>query len=289
MCTGLLKRCLINRGDRILFKQLKQYLYKKYPEFSAASSSYGMAREMRKSGFKETPFGFRLSGPTAMQEGTFEPDETRCVQKFLHEKTDVFVDVGANVGYFTCMARSMNKYTIAVEPLLQNLNYLYANLEINGWKDVEVFPVGLSDHSGMAVLYGPGTAASLIQDWAGISTKKCVIPLSTLDTIVGSRFRGRQMLIKIDVEGTELDVLKGATETIASQPSPVWLVENGVAGFHPAGYNPCFRQVFDFFWSHGYQAMTMGGKSRTVTDADVDSWITDKKTDAGSNFLFEKR
>lgn len=272
-----------------MFKRLKHYLYQKYPEVSAASDSYGLARGMRKSGFKETPFGFKLCGPAAMQEGTFEPDETRCLQKYLREKTDVFVDIGANVGYFTCMARSLNKYTVAVEPLLQNLGYLYANLEVNGWNDVEVFPVGLADHPGMAVLYGPGTAASLIRDWAGISTKKRIIPLSTLDAIIGSRFRGRQMFIKIDVEGTELDVLKGARETMASQPSPVWLVENAVGGFHPAGYNPFFRQLFDFFWAHDYRAMTVGSEGRTVTAAEVDSWVADKKADAGSNFLFEKR
>jgi FkbM family methyltransferase len=271
-----------------LFKRFRQYLYAQYPEFSAASDAYGMAREMRKSGFKSTPFGFKLSGPAAMQEGTFEPDETRCALNYLKEKAEVFVDIGANVGYFTCIARSMDRHVIAVEPLLQNLRYLYANLEINGWKDVEVFPVGLSDHAGMAVLYGPGTAASLIQDWAGISTKKCVIPLSTLDTIIGSRFQGKQMFIKIDVEGTEFDVLNGAKETFASQPSPVWLVENGVAGFHPSGYNPFFRKVFDFFWAQGYRAKTLERESMIVTPADVDSWIVNKKGDAGSNFFFER-
>ena len=267
--------------------RLKKLLYQRYPEFSVASNFYGMAREFRKSGFMETPYGFKISGPEAMQRGLFEPEETRCIQQYLNEKVDVFIDVGANVGYFTCIARSMNKYTVAVEPLFQNLFFLYANLDVNQWTDVEIFPLGLSDHPGVATIYGPGTAASLIKDWAGVSTKKCTIPLSTLDIIIGSRFRNKQLLIKIDVEGTEYDVLMGAEETISSQPKPIWLVENCVVGHHPAGYNPNFMQVFDFFWKHGYQAKTLDRISKIVSPVDVELWMRNKNTEADSNFLFE--
>jgi FkbM family methyltransferase len=243
---------------------------------------------MRKSGFKETPYGFKLSGPAVMQNGSFEPEETSLVRQYLREKADVFIDVGANIGYFACIARSMNKHTIAIEPLLQNLYFLYANLDINQWQDVEVFPLGLSTHPGLAILYGPGTAASLIQNWAGISTKKCMIPLSTLDILIGGRFQKKQLLIKIDVEGTEYDVLRGAEETLSSSPNPIWLVENCVIGNHPAGYNPFFTKVFEFFWSRGYQAKSLGRDSKIVSPADVESWVIDKNSDIGINFLFEK-
>lgn len=100
-----------------------------------------------------TPYGFRLMGNRAMQTGAFEQEETALIEKMLVD-VDVFVDVGANIGFYTCLARSKGAYTIAVEPLTQNMDYLYANLYANDWNDVEVYPVGLARKPGLANLYG---------------------------------------------------------------------------------------------------------------------------------------
>ena len=95
-------------------------------------------------------------------------EETALMRQHLSQ-SDVFIDVGANIGFYSCLARSLGKQVIAIEPLLKNLNHLYSNLIDNTWKDVEVFPVGLSDHPGLAVLYGASsTGASLISNWVGL-------------------------------------------------------------------------------------------------------------------------
>lgn len=91
-----------------------------------------------------TPFGLRLMGHPQMVTGAFEPQERAVLERLLHD-SDVFVDVGANVGLYTCLARSAGKTVLAIEPLQRNLDYLYANLRANGFEDVEVFPVGLAD------------------------------------------------------------------------------------------------------------------------------------------------
>lgn len=78
-------------------------------------------------------------GHAAMQSGQFEPEETAVVQQLLDDISD-FVDVGANVGFYSCLARANGKQTVAIEPLTANLDYLYANLQANGWNDVEVIP-----------------------------------------------------------------------------------------------------------------------------------------------------
>ena len=259
----------------------------------AAYQAFRLSRKLGRQKLATTPLGFKLIGNRKMQRGDFEPEETQLLLK-LFEKADVFVDVGANVGYFTCLARSRKLHTIAVEPQANNLDFLYASLRANEWQDVEVFPVGLAERAGTAELYGGGTAASLIPGW---HTKEDAwqhvvqtIPLSTLDILLGDRFAGRRMVIKIDVEGFEAGVIAGATRTLKQSPAPVWLMEICLTEHHPSGINPQFKQVFEAFWKHGYTALTVGSETRTVKPEDVDRWIANRKRDFGTiNFLFEKK
>ena len=60
-----------------------------------------------------TPLGFKFGGSTsqhhrAMQQGTFEAGEVRLLTKLL-PAANVFIDVGANAGYFTCLARAAGR------------------------------------------------------------------------------------------------------------------------------------------------------------------------------------
>ena len=269
-----------------MLNRLKNLLYRQYPLLSVASGYWGVARDMKRYGVEATPFGFQFMGPRALQEGLYEPDVTELIRNYLREFT-VFVDIGANIGYYTCLARHSGLKVLAVEPLLYNLEYLYINLEINGYLDVEVFPCGLAASPGLAPLYGPGTAASLIQDWAGTSTKKRIIPLSTLDIIMGDRFAGEKLLFKVDVEGAEHDLLQGAEKTLAAFPDSAWMVEIDLSGNHPGGLNPNFLKTFEKFWSHGFEAYRIDEDRRVVLLDDVARWV-DTHT-GGGNFLFKRK
>jgi FkbM family methyltransferase len=236
-----------------------------------------------------TPYGFRLAGREDMQDGSFEPEEMALIRKILLE-TDVFVDVGANIGYYACLARFCGKYTIAVEPLTENLQYLYANLQENGWNDLEVWPIGVGRQPGLAFLYGGGTGASVVKKWAGSSElSRRVIPLSTLDILLGERFAGQRVLIKIDVEGAEYEVLQGAAKTLARTPSPKWVMEICLTEHFPSEINPHFEAIFRLFWDHGYVARVVGPDDRVVTPAAVERWVRNRKRDFGYvSYLFEK-
>jgi FkbM family methyltransferase len=245
-------------------------------------------------GAEVTPEGFQFAGGgsmhhRAMLRGEFEPEETRVLRREL-ERARVFVDVGANIGYYACLARSMGRHVIAIEPLPQNLNHLYFNLRANRWNDVEVHPVGLSDRVGLATLYGASmTGASLIPGWAG-SWKRIrrTIPLSTLDIVLGGRFEGEPMLIKIDVEGVEHAVLEGALRTLERRPRPTWMVEICLNEHDPSGLNPHFADTFALFMDRGYQARRAGSEERCIGRGEIEGWVRQERCDSGViNYLFQ--
>ena len=236
-----------------------------------------------------TPYGFRLMGNRAMQTGNFEREETALIEKML-VNVDVFVDVGANIGFYTCLARSKGVYTIAVEPLTQNMDYLYANLYANDWNDVEVYPVGLARKPGLANLYGVGTGASLLEGWDGASPSlRRTIALSTLDIVLGERFVGKKLLVKVDVEGAEYELLQGASSTLSLTPAPIWIVEIGLAEHHPSGFNRNYASTFDVFWKYGYESWTANNLRQFVTPASIEECVRLLKTRFGThNYLFIK-
>ena len=241
-----------------------------------------------------TPYGFSLvtrddpvSG--AMLDGTFEPDEVRIVEEGL-AGADVFVDVGANVGFFSCIALKRGKHVIAVEPQPRNLRCFYANLVANGWQDAaEVFPLGLAERPGVRVLYGAsGLSASLIPGWASLGRRfRQTIPVTTLDILLGDRFAGQRLVVKVDVEGCECQVLRGGLATLARRPRPLWLVEIFLAENHPAGANPDFRATFELFWRHGYEARTADRRDILIRPEDVDAWRSSGRSGSGTfNYVF---
>lgn len=241
-----------------------------------------------------TPLGFKLiSGlhPAyqLMRIGKFEVDETEIIIKVLPH-VDVFVDIGANLGYYTCLALQSGKPVIAFEPQQQNLQCLFQNLTANGWGDsAEVFPLALSEYPGLLTLYGAsGPSASLIKNWAGYSPRfKKVVPVSTLDNVLAGRFIGKQLFIKMDVEGAEYQVLKGALLTLSITVKPIWLLEVCLDEFHPDGKNPAFQEIFKLFWNHGYKAFTATGNPKLVTSSDVANWIEKGHADSGTfNYVF---
>jgi FkbM family methyltransferase len=231
-----------------------------------------------------TPLGFQLvssnyAANRAMQAGAFEVEETEVIRHHL-SGADVFVDVGANIGLYTCLARSEGKHVIAIEPQLRNLECLYANLTLNGWRDSEVYPLGLGADYGLATLYGAsGPSASLLAGWATLSQRfQQTIAVTTLDTLLGDRFDGKKLLVKIDVEGAEHRVLKGAERTIRMSPKPTWMIEICLNEYHPAGLNPDYSATFEMFWAQGYEARTADGQNRLVSPVDIREWIAARRS-----------
>ena len=235
-----------------------------------------------------TPWGFKLAGNAAMAQGTFEPAETELVREILKD-VDVFVNIGANVGYYCCHALSMGKKVIAFEPIQRNLRYLYKNIKTNGWKDVEVYPIALSDNIGVLEIYGGNTGASVLKGWAGVpESYVALVPSSTLDLILGCRLQGKKVLIVGDVEGAEKWVLAGATQMLMNDPKPIWLLEITATSLQPHGIdiNPNFMDTFKVFFQNGYTAARVDKGMPPVNMEHVEMIVRDCKEFPTHNFLF---
>ena len=163
-----------------------------------------------------------------------EPWLTKLLlERFTNSAQRNFIDVGANIGYFTCL---MSKFAgtagkvLAVEPEPNNLKLLRQNIAANGLKNVDIFPcaVGASEGSAMLGLYKASNRGrhSILDTTAKSQVK---VPVNTLDQIAGSAGTSDQSwsLLKIDVEGYEAFVIDGAKETLTR-------VEALVMEFSPA-------------------------------------------------------
>ena len=239
---------------------------------------------------RPTPMGFKLAGNKAMQSGAFEPEETRIVEQLLGQ-VDTVVNIGANIGYYCCIALARDKYVVAFEPMQQNLRYLLRNIKANNWESrIEVYPLALSDRVGVIEIYGGGTGASLVKGWAGTPEHHVtLVPRTTLDNALGTRFAGKQCLMLVDIEGAERLMLAGASIFIAMDPKPVWLVEVSISEHQPDGIkiNPHLSSTFEVFWDSGYEAWTADSTCRLIQPDEIRQ-VVSSGTDTlhTHNFLF---
>ena len=228
-----------------------------------------------------TPLGLEMVGVEGMSESRFESGELPLLFQLVKDHR-VFVDAGANCGVFTLAARSKGLHCIAIEPNQANQTALLQNLSINQFTDVEVYPIALSGKPNLLPLFGGGEGASLEVNWGGMaSTYSQLVPVNTLDNVVGERFAGLPMLIKVDVEGHEFEVLQGASQLFRREPAPDWLVEHGLTENFAGRMNPHFRELFELYWEHGYRSYTADEARREVTAEDVERWMSKGSRDFG--------
>lgn len=269
--------------------QLLKQLLRQQPQLAYALHALRQAFAAERQVAVRTPHGFRIAGNRAMQSGDFEREEAVLIAELLATH-DRLIDCGANIGYFTCLARQLDKHALAVEPLAANLSLLMANLVENGWSDTEIAPVGLGRDVGIVEIFGSDTGASLVPGWATLPQNTLMrerIALNTLDNVVGSRFLQEKLLIKVDVEGGERALLEGAANILVRRPSPTWIVEICLTENFPGGNNPDFSETFGIFFNSGYRAYAATGAKNEVTAEDIATWSRDGRAQSATyNYLF---
>src|SRR5216684_6567520 len=114
---------------------------------------------------RQTIYGFKLAGEPRIAANDFEAHEVKSFLELLVSH-DTVLDIGANVGFYSCLAASRGKQVLSFEPSPRNLRFLYHNLVENGLQNTEVFPVGVAKQCGLSRIYGFGGISSFVAGWA---------------------------------------------------------------------------------------------------------------------------
>jgi len=151
--------------------------------------------------------------PIAMSMGRYEEKTTQLVQRLIKPGM-VVVDVGAHVGYYTLLAaRAVGPFgkVYAFEPEPHNHALLLKNIELNRYGNIVVEEKAVSCRNGRSTLYLTALDSGRHSLHLHSSQGRGHIPVATmtLDGFFESEGWPRVDLIKIDVEGSEKDVLDG--------------------------------------------------------------------------------
>ena len=182
--------------------------------------------------------------------GRHEPARMEAIGRLL-KRGSTFIDIGSNKGDFALLAAGKvgdSGKVFCFEPEPQNCRWIRESIKLNGYRNIRLFELALSDSNGEARLYlgrksGSHTMVGPFQDWdSGVVT----VRMRTLDDLLSEIHQEKVDMMKIDVEGAELSVLKGAQWVLCQNPNVRLLIE-----LHPhLGVNTA--EVCDFLHGLGF-------------------------------------
>ena len=183
--------------------------------------------------------GFAIASYDMAFDDDWEREERAAIARLL-PSCAAFVDVGANNGFYALLAAHLGTPSLAIEPDAGNLVVLRQNA---AGKPIEIVAGAVSESAGTVDLFGDGDMASFDPAWQGVGRHfRQTVATMRLDTLLEDRWPGEQLLIKVDVEGAEALVLRGASATLARTPRPFWLIET-LPTLPNGALNTAFAQV----------------------------------------------
>jgi FkbM family methyltransferase len=175
------------------------------------------------------------------------------------------LDVGANCGEWTRMARNVfpDAEFLLIEPQTAMRSYLEPLCR--EFENVDCVEAGAAAQNGEMVLsvWGElGNGSSFLPDPESECGTKQLVPVRTIDSILEERQSAAPDLVKMDVQGFEIEALKGATSLLGW--TEVFILEAGLFVFMPR--QPLLREVIDFMASEGYEVYDFPGYIRRPLD-----------------------
>lgn len=182
---------------------------------------------------REVPFfGWRLRCHPASGSASnviyftelYDPEEMTFMRRYLRPG-DRFVDVGANIGTYSLLARRLvgpGGQVVAFEPDPGSAARLRENLGLNGITNVEVHEAAVGERPGTAQFLVDFDVSNRIVADGEPTMATRPVDVAALDPVLGDR---PVAMAKLDVEGHEVAALRGAADRLARADPPVWQVE----------------------------------------------------------------
>lgn len=201
----------------------------------------------------------------------FEVDEITFLSKYLKEG-DRFLDIGSNFGYYTLIASNLvgtSGKVYAIEPATKTYNRLLRNVELN--KAVNVIPIKLavSEKKGKLPM---NVSRDGYDAWNSLTkpdaTGEFFVEEVETDTIDGLIENvddiSKIKMMKIDVEGWEVALLKGGENFFNKPNAPIFQIEFNDRALTNAGYSSQF--LFDSLLEMGFGLYKYNCKTNSVTE-----------------------
>lgn len=230
--------------------------------------------------------------PSLLQEGIYEAEMTEYITTHLKPGM-IFVDVGANFGFFSMIAASKvgDKGTVlSVEPEPKNFALLRKNIEDNGYqKCIIALPIALSQKEGTATLFiDDGNVGNHSLARSNIKTGKqaVTVRMRTLDDVCKENGIRTIDMMKIDTQGAELQVLRGATTVLSGNHPMTMLLEFWPYGILQMGDKP--EELLSLLSSLGFGLLSLDDRN-TIGTEDIFEYCKKTKGGRGSIDLIAQR
>jgi len=189
--------------------------------------------------------------------GIYEPQLIQLLRECV-KAGDFCIDAGAHLGYLTLFLSQLvgeSGSVASFEPVPENFRVLQENVGMNHAENVELRNVALLDSRGPVKMVRVtqqtlSWSPSAVNESADPQLSSVPSEATTLDDFIADRKKNPKF-IKIDVEGAELHVLRGAINTLR-MAAPMLFLE-----IHNWG-KPASAEVLDFLRQHGYNPQILG-------------------------------
>lgn len=221
-------------GSGLLVRALRKVLLAKPKPGMVITTYHGYTMEI-------DPVNDAGFEPQLYYHGTYETGTLQLLERLLPEG-GTFIDAGANIGLMTLHAAQVVGATgeiHAFEPHPRTYGMLSRNVERNGFTCVTAHPLALGASAGQATLYdrdNVGRGGSTLHD-PGEGKTGMTVEIAVLDAV----FSGAADVLKVDVEGHEIEMLEGARSLLSSPSPPAVIVECS------AGTSGQREALIDFF------------------------------------------
>lgn len=200
-------------------------------------------------------------GHTVARTGIYEPHVSATLRRVLPGGA-TFVDVGANIGWFSLLAASLVGATgrvVAIEPNPQNVSLVRQSAVANGFTNIDVLAVALAERPMAVALETDGSNGRIIPIEAPPPAPvraSFVVAAYPLDDLLARLSIDHVDVIKIDVEGAEPMVLRGGAATIRSS-RPVLITEFFPLALDSSPWGSA-REYLGSLRGHGYLLSVIG-------------------------------
>ncbi len=187
---------------------------------------------------------------------------------------DIIVDIGANIGELTLLSASLAKengkvYAFEANPKTYN-KYLLKNIKLNEFRNIEPFCMALGDQNSVAELADlRSDGCNYIVAGKSNNIKTVKTKLSKLEDLIPSTIQ-RINLLKIDTEGYELFVLKGAGDVLDKTDCIYY--ESYEGQYNRFAYGT--QDVLSFLTTKGYKIFRIVGKEHICEIKDTSHYVS---------------